>query len=265
VRSHWLEASGKATGWSGRLPAVSYESLFECRHSSQSPTRPQSEIQLSASWLFVTTLQDIIQEIYNSLTLWDTAVTICHHHHRQNNHFSPTALLRGFWQIASCFDFFALRNSIFYRARSSALSPTEDLEDQVTEFMSPSDRLAQIYPWALGSLSVASYDSQSYCGGILTRLHMGTMLLQRVRISKPLSKATTNNRCNILITGAWVPGHHHHHHHWQKSPPRPAALLRRICQTCLFRHKLDHPGFTCLDFPTIILFTEQGSLTASVF
>jgi hypothetical protein len=28
-------------------------------------------------------------------------------------------------------------------------------------------------PWALGSLSVASYDSQGYDGGILTRLHTG--------------------------------------------------------------------------------------------
>jgi hypothetical protein len=28
--------------------------------------------------------------------------------------------------------------------------------------------VAQLYPWALGSLSVASYDSQGYGGGILT-------------------------------------------------------------------------------------------------
>jgi hypothetical protein len=33
--------------------------------------------------------------------------------------------------------------------------------------------LVQIYPWALGSISVASYDSQGYGGGILTRLHTG--------------------------------------------------------------------------------------------
>jgi hypothetical protein len=31
--------------------------------------------------------------------------------------------------------------------------------------------VAQLYPQVLGSLSVASYDSQSYGGGILTRLH----------------------------------------------------------------------------------------------
>jgi hypothetical protein len=34
--------------------------------------------------------------------------------------------------------------------------------------------VAQLYPRALGSLFVASYDSQGYGGGILTRLHTGT-------------------------------------------------------------------------------------------
>jgi hypothetical protein len=31
--------------------------------------------------------------------------------------------------------------------------------------------VAQLYPRALGSLYVVSYDSQGYSGGILTRLH----------------------------------------------------------------------------------------------
>jgi hypothetical protein len=33
--------------------------------------------------------------------------------------------------------------------------------------------VAQLYPRALGSISVASYDSQDYGGGILTRLQTG--------------------------------------------------------------------------------------------
>jgi hypothetical protein len=33
--------------------------------------------------------------------------------------------------------------------------------------------MAQLYPQALGSLYVASYDSQGYGGVILTRLHTG--------------------------------------------------------------------------------------------
>jgi hypothetical protein len=39
-----------------------------------------------------------------------------------------------------------------------------NLEDQVPVFISPRNRVAQFYPQALGSLSVAPYDSQSYTG-----------------------------------------------------------------------------------------------------
>jgi hypothetical protein len=42
---------------------------------------------------------------------------------------------------------------------------------QVPVFITPGDGVAQLYPQALGSLFVASYDSQSYGGGILPRLH----------------------------------------------------------------------------------------------
>jgi hypothetical protein len=42
---------------------------------------------------------------------------------------------------------------------------------------SPSDRLAQLYPQAPGSLFVAFYDSQRYGGGILTCLHTGIYIL----------------------------------------------------------------------------------------
>jgi hypothetical protein len=37
------------------------------------------------------------------------------------------------------------------------------LEGQVPVFLSPRNRVAQIYPQVLGSLFVASYDSQGYC------------------------------------------------------------------------------------------------------
>jgi hypothetical protein len=47
-------------------------------------------------------------------------------------------------------------------------------EDQVPVFISPRNRVTQLYPRALGSHLVASYDSQSYGGSILTRLHTGT-------------------------------------------------------------------------------------------
>jgi hypothetical protein len=48
-----------------------------------------------------------------------------------------------------------------------------NLEGQVPVFISPRNRVAQLYPWALGSLFVASYDSQGSRGDILTRLHTG--------------------------------------------------------------------------------------------
>jgi hypothetical protein len=46
-----------------------------------------------------------------------------------------------------------------------------NLEGQVPVFISPRNRVAQLYPQALCSLFVASYDSHGYGGGIRTRLH----------------------------------------------------------------------------------------------
>jgi hypothetical protein len=49
-----------------------------------------------------------------------------------------------------------------------------NLEGQVPVLISPRNRVVQFYPRALGSLFVASYDSQGSGGGILTRRHMDT-------------------------------------------------------------------------------------------
>jgi hypothetical protein len=46
-----------------------------------------------------------------------------------------------------------------------------NLEGQVPVFVSPSNRLVQIYPLAWVFFSAASYDSKGYGGGILSRLH----------------------------------------------------------------------------------------------
>jgi hypothetical protein len=48
-----------------------------------------------------------------------------------------------------------------------------NLEEQVPVFMSPSGKVAQLYPQAPGSLFVAFYDQQGYGGGVLIRLHTG--------------------------------------------------------------------------------------------
>jgi hypothetical protein len=48
-----------------------------------------------------------------------------------------------------------------------------NLEYQVPVFISPRNRVTWFYPQALGSLLVASYDSEGYGGGIRLRLHTG--------------------------------------------------------------------------------------------
>jgi hypothetical protein len=55
----------------------------------------------------------------------------------------------------------------------SQIRDSPNLEGQAPLFISPRNRVAQLYPQALGSFFVTSYDSQSYGGGIRTRLHTG--------------------------------------------------------------------------------------------
>jgi hypothetical protein len=55
----------------------------------------------------------------------------------------------------------------------SQIRDSPNLEGQVPVCISPRNRVARLYPQALGSLFVASYDSQGYGGGIRLRLHTG--------------------------------------------------------------------------------------------
>jgi hypothetical protein len=48
-----------------------------------------------------------------------------------------------------------------------------NLEGQAPVFISPRNRVAKLYPQALGSLFIASYGSQGYGGSIQLRLHTG--------------------------------------------------------------------------------------------
>jgi hypothetical protein len=59
----------------------------------------------------------------------------------------------------------------------SQIRDFHNLEGQVPVFISPRNRVAQLYPQALASLFVASYDSQGYGGGIRLRLTRTTSLL----------------------------------------------------------------------------------------
>jgi hypothetical protein len=55
----------------------------------------------------------------------------------------------------------------------SQIRDSTNLEAQVSLFTSPKNRIAQLYSHTLGSIFVASYDSQGYGGGIRTRLQSG--------------------------------------------------------------------------------------------
>jgi hypothetical protein len=67
-----------------------------------------------------------------------------------------------------------VQNSRPYFTVSSETPPTWRAK---FPFISPRNSVAQLYPRALCSLFVASYDSQDYVGSILTRLHTGNMLM----------------------------------------------------------------------------------------
>jgi hypothetical protein len=64
--------------------------------------------------------------------------------------------------LMAIFSYLRFETPPTWRARSLYLCP-------------PSDRVAQLYPQAPGSLFVAFYGSQGYDGGILTRLHTGNL------------------------------------------------------------------------------------------
>jgi hypothetical protein len=55
----------------------------------------------------------------------------------------------------------------------SQIRDSLNLEGQVPVFISPRNRVVQLWPQTLGSLFVASYDTQGYGEGIRTRLHTG--------------------------------------------------------------------------------------------
>jgi hypothetical protein len=55
----------------------------------------------------------------------------------------------------------------------SQIPDSPNLEGHVPVFISPKHMVAKLYPQALRSLFVVSYDLKGYGGGLRTRLHMG--------------------------------------------------------------------------------------------
>jgi hypothetical protein len=79
--------------------------------------------------------------------------------------------------------------NLHFRVRIPSGSwPSPNLEGQVPVFISPRNRVARLYPQALNSVFVASYDSQGYGGGIRTRLHSGIpWFVEQVGFMRPTS------------------------------------------------------------------------------
>jgi hypothetical protein len=55
--------------------------------------------------------------------------------------------------------------------------------------------VVKVYSRALGSLFVTSYDSQGYGGGILTRFHMGSLLVFKVKVKVMLRLMVSQSVC----------------------------------------------------------------------
>jgi hypothetical protein len=77
-----------------------------------------------------------------------------------------------------------------------------NLESQVPVFTSPRNRVAQLYPQALGSLCVAFFVSQGYGGGIRTRLHSGRPFKARWLLC--ISPALTYSKSTICPHSVFV-------------------------------------------------------------
>jgi hypothetical protein len=99
-----------------------------------------------------------------------------------------------------------IQEQFFLQSKVVSLASNPHLENQVPVFISPSDRVAKLYPQVPVSLFVAFYDSQGYGGGILTRLHTGFLTQYSIKVAL-LDKSkfrnfiphTTNTGPGILV------------------------------------------------------------------
>jgi hypothetical protein len=74
---------------------------------------------------------------------------------------------------------------------------------QIPVFISPRNSVSQLYPQALGSFFIASYDSQGYNGGIRLRLHTGSSWLLLFNLGTDQQRKHLQTRVQENI--CWLP------------------------------------------------------------
>jgi hypothetical protein len=77
----------------------------------------------------------------------------------------------------------------------SQIRDSSNLKGRFPVFIFPRNRVALLYPKALGSLFVALYDSQGYGGGIRPRLHTGVCIRQTVVFSIHCDMRAQSQNC----------------------------------------------------------------------
>jgi hypothetical protein len=80
----------------------------------------------------------------------------------------------------------------------SQIGYSPNLEGHVPVFISPRNRVVRLYPQALGSLFVASYDSQGHGGGTRPRLHTGEELIANFPFTINREFASARTACKTL-------------------------------------------------------------------
>jgi hypothetical protein len=82
----------------------------------------------------------------------------------------------------------------------SQIRDSPNLEGQIPVFISPRSSVAQLYPQALGSLFVASYDSKEYGGGVRPHLHTDTYGLRHTVWGRYIERDTPKINLGQLFT-----------------------------------------------------------------
>jgi hypothetical protein len=90
----------------------------------------------------------------------------------------------------------AVPTTTFYSLR---FETPPNLESKISVFISPRNKVSQLYPKALGSLFVAFYDTQEYAGRIWTRLHIGPTRSPQMSSRELLGTDHAENTAPLLL------------------------------------------------------------------